>query len=168
MQVAEQDHGEQTTTTTTTTTSEPTTEQSDRKPCAWTGRPKTAPAVNLWNVPPVNNGGGGDMGAELEWSGAGAVLTGWRPGGPHALTLADIDAILCEDAKWYRATPGYPVVGETVMLSNAVAYWRTLTPAEREQERKRMLEGKRAAWRAVHVATMAQPYVDAHEACRAT
>ena len=170
MQVAEQDHGEQTTTTTTTTTttSEPTTEQSDRKPCAWTGRPKTAPAINLWNVPPVNNGGGGDMGAELEWSGAGAVLTGWRPGGPHALTLADIDAILCEDAKWYRETPGYPEAGETIMLSNAVAYWRTLTPAEREQERKRMLEGKRAAWRAVHVATMAQPYVDAHEACRAT
>ena len=163
--VTEQEHSEP---TTTTTASEQTTEQSDRKPCAWTGRPTTAPEVNLWSIPPASNGGGGDMGAELEWSGAGAVLAGWRPGGPHALTLADIDAILCEDAKWYRATPGYPDAGETVMLPAATAYWRTLTPAEREQERKRMLDSKRAAWRAVHVATMAQPYVDAHEACRAT
>ena len=113
--------------------------------------------VNEWHHAPETGGRVDRDALDLEWSGAGAILD-WRPGGPHGLTLVDIDTLLHPDALWLRDTPGHPDAGQHVELPNAVAYLRTLNPAELEQERKRLLDAKREAWRGLHAATMAQPY----------
>ena len=127
---------------TTTAAEQPTAEQPDHQPTA-TAQDLAAVVDAGQDDQPLTMPVGGDVGAV-----AGAVPADDLPGDAglsaahgRVLTMAEVDAVMDPDALWYRKTPGYPELGEQVVLPGAggVVYLRRLHPVEAEQERAALM-----------------------------